>query len=143
MKLATVRTGDVAVIGGRGEPLLGEVQDRQRGRLTVSPWPNRRTCDRRPVTVAARDVLAHFRRRARVSAAETGDLALGDIRGRRFHARVTARAEQGELALDPLSPRINYFRARPRDLQTRWTITKPAIGMCVLRAPGDSERIAQ
>jgi hypothetical protein len=143
MKLANVRVGDVVAIGGRGEPLLADVRAKQRGRLTVAPWPNRRTRDRRPVTIAALDVLAHFRRRARASAAEIGDLVLVDIRGRRFHARVTARAGQGELALDPLSPRINYFRARPRDLQTRWTITKPAIGMCVLRAPGDSERIAQ
>ena len=70
MKLANVRVGDVVAIGGRGEPLLGEVRAKQRGGLTVAPWPNRRTRDRRPVTIAALDVLAHFRRRARPSAAE-------------------------------------------------------------------------
>ena len=65
-------------------------------------------------------MLAHYRRRARASAAGVGDLVLVDIRGRRFHARVTARPERGELRLDPLTPGINYFRARPRDLQDRW-----------------------
>ena len=53
MKLANVRAGDVVAIGGRGEPLLAEVRAKQRGRLTVAPWPNRRTRDRRPVTIAA------------------------------------------------------------------------------------------
>ena len=120
MKLAPVHAGDVVAIPGPYEPRLGEVRGKQRGRLTVAPWPDRRTRDRGAVTVSARDVLAHYRRRARASAAGVGDLVLVDIRGRRFHARVTARPERGELRLDPLTPGINYFRARPRDLQTRW-----------------------
>ena len=120
MKLAPVHAGDVVAIPGPHEPRLGEVRAKQRGRLTVAPWPDRRTRDRRAVTVSARDVLAHYRRRARASAADVGDLVLVDIRGRRFHARVTARPERGELRLDPLTPGINYFRARPRDLQDRW-----------------------
>ena len=120
MKLAPVHAGDVVAIPGQQEPRLGEVRTKQRGRLTVAPWPDRRTRDRRPVAVSARDVLAHYRRRARASAAGVGDLVLVDIRGRMFHARIIARAERGELSVDPLTPGINYFRARPRDLQTRW-----------------------
>jgi hypothetical protein len=120
MKLAPVQAGDVVAIPGPQEPRLGEVRAKQRRRLTIAPWPDRRTRDRRPVAVCARDVLAHYLRRARASAAGVGDLVLVDIRGRRFHARLTARAERGELGLEPLTPGINYFRARPRDLQTRW-----------------------
>jgi hypothetical protein len=102
MKLATVHAGDAVAITAAGEPRLGEVRTKQRGHLIVAPWPDRRTNDRGLITVAARDILAHYRRRARASAAEIGDLVLVDLRGRRFHARVTARAEQGELGLDPL-----------------------------------------
>jgi hypothetical protein len=65
-------------------------------------------------------VLAHYPRRARASEADVGDLVLVDIRGRRFHARVSARRERGELRLEPITPHINYFHARPHDLQTRW-----------------------
>jgi len=97
MKLAPVHAGDVVAIPGPQEARLGEVRAKQRGRLSVAPWPDRRTRDRRPVAVSARDVLAHYRRRARTSAAGVGDLVLVDIRGRRFHARVTARGERGEL----------------------------------------------
>jgi hypothetical protein len=104
MKLAAVRAGDVVAIPGPRDPRLGEVRAKHRGRLTVSPWPSRQTHDRGPLTVSARDVLAHYRRRARASAADVGDLVLVDIRGRRFHARVTARPERGELRLDPSPP---------------------------------------
>ena len=131
MKLAPVHAGDIVAIPGQQDPRLCEVRAKQRGRLTVAPWPDRRTRDRRPVAVSARDVLAHYRRRARASAAGVGDLVLVDIRGRRFHARITARAERGELGLEPLTPGINYFHARPRDLQTRWEAngsTAPEIG---------------
>ena len=120
MRLSSIHAGDVVAIPGPDEPRLGEVRAKQRGRLTVTPWPSRRTRDRAAVTVDAADVLAHYRRRARASVADVGDLVLVDIRGRRFHARVTARPDRGELRLDPLTPGINYFRARPRDLQTRW-----------------------
>ena len=128
MRLATVHTGDVVAIPSPGEPRLGEVRAKQRGRLTVTPWPSRRTRDRAAVTVAASEVLAHYRQRARASVADTGDLVLVDIRGRRFHARVTERPQRGELRLEPLTPHINYFHARPRDLQARWTPTKPTAG---------------
>jgi hypothetical protein len=122
MRLAVVRAGDVVAIAAPGEPRLGEVRAKQRGRLTVSPWwPSGRARERGPVTVAARDVLAHYRRRARASAADVGDLVLIDIRGRQFHARVTTRRARGELRLDPLTPNINYFHTRLRDLKTRWT----------------------
>jgi hypothetical protein len=80
---------------------------------------SRRARDRAWIAVPARDVLALYRRRARASAADVGDLVLVDIRGRRFHAR----AERGELRVDPLTPHINYFHARQRDLQTRWAAT--------------------
>jgi hypothetical protein len=128
MRLAAVHAGDVVAIAGPGEPRLGEVHAKHRGRLTVAPWPSRRTRDRGPLTVAAHDVLAHYRRRARASAADVGDLVLVDIRGRRFHARVTARPERGKLHLEPLTPHINYFHARPRDLQTRWAANGSATG---------------
>jgi hypothetical protein len=121
VRLAAVHTGDVVAIPGPGEPRLGEVRAKQRGRLTVAPWSDRRTRDCRPVSLSARDVLAHYRRRARASAADVGDLVLVDVRGRRFHAQVVARTERGELGLQPITPGINYFRARPRDLQTRWS----------------------
>jgi hypothetical protein len=120
MKLAPVHAGDVVAFPGPHGPRLGEVRSKQRARLTVAPWPDRLTRDRRPVAVSARDVLGHYRRRARAPDADVGDLVLVDIRGRLFHARVRAHAERGELNLDPLTPGINYFRARPRDLQTRW-----------------------
>ena len=126
MRLGAVHAGDVVAIPGPGEPRLGEVRAKQRARLTVAPWPDRRTRDRRAVSVSARDVLAHYRRRSGASAAGVGDLVLVDIRGRMFHARITARGERGELTLDPLTPGINYFRARPRDLQTRWAVNGPA-----------------
>ncbi len=116
MKPAPAHAGDVVATPSPQEPRLGEARAKQRGRLTVAPWPDRRTGDRRPVAVSARDVLAHYRRRARAAAAGVGDLDLLDIHGRLF----TARAERGELGLDPLTPGINYFRARPRDLHTRW-----------------------
>jgi hypothetical protein len=142
MRLAAVHAGDVVAIPGPAEPRLGEVRAKQRGRLTVTPWPSRRTRDRAAVSVTARDVLAHYRRRARASAADVGDLVLVDIRGRRFHARVTARPERGELHLDPLTPHINYFHARPRDLRTRWTSTKP-IGDSDPRLRGHREEVAE
>jgi hypothetical protein len=143
MRLAVVHAGDVVAIPGPGEPRLGEVRAKYRGRLTVAPWPSRRTADRGPITVAARDVLAHYRRRARASAAGVGDLVLVDIRGRRFHARVTARPERGELRPEPLTPQINYFHARPRDLQTRWTSTKPAVGVRDPRVRAQGEEVPE
>ena len=127
MKLATVRAGDIVAIPGPHEPRLGEVRAKQRGRLTVTPWPSATTRDRAAVVIAATEVLAHYRRRARASTAGVGDLVLVDIRGRRFHARVTARPDRGELELDPLTPNGNHFRARPRDLRARWTSTKQAV----------------
>jgi hypothetical protein len=136
MRLAAVHAGDIP---GPGEPRLGEVRAKQRGHLTVVPWPSQRTRDRAAVTIPAREVLAHYRRRARASAAGVGDLVLVDVRGRRFHARVAARPERGELRLEPLTPQINYFHARPRDLQTRWTRTKPAVGGCDPQAREQSE----
>ncbi len=122
MRPASIDTGDVLAIPGPGEPRPGDVPAKQRGRLTLTAWPKRRTRDYAAITVAASEVLAHYRRRARASAAAVGDL-LVDIRGRPFHARVTARAERGELGPDPLTPDINYFRARPRDPHTRWAAT--------------------
>ena len=88
-------------------------------------------------------MLAHYRRRARASVADVGDLVLVDIRGRRFHARVTARPERGELRLEPLTPHINYFHARPRDLQIRWTSTKPAASDVDARPLGHGEERAR
>lgn len=142
MRLAAIHPGDVVAISGPDEPRLGEVRAKQRGRLTVTPWPNRRTRDRAAVTVDAAEVLAHYRRRARASVAD-GDLVLVDIRGRRFHARVTARPERGELRLEPLAPSINYFHARPRDLQIRWTSTKPAVSDVDARPLGHGEERAR
>ncbi|MGH2948692.1 MAG: hypothetical protein ACRDPC_20955 [Solirubrobacteraceae bacterium] len=139
MRLAAVHAGDVVAIPSPGEPRLGEVRAKERGRLTVAPWPDRRTRDRRPIAVSARDVLAHYRRRARASAAGVGDLVVVDIRGRRFHARVT---ERGELALDPVTPGINHFRARPRDLQIRWTSSKPPLDVD-MRPRGQGEERAR
>jgi hypothetical protein len=127
MRLASVHTGDVVAIPGADEPRLGEVRAKHPGRLTVAPWPRRQESDRGWITLSARDVLAHYPRRARASDADIGDLVLVDIRGRRFHARVTARHERGELHLDPITPHINYFRARPRDLQTRWAANGSAM----------------
>jgi hypothetical protein len=121
VRLAAVHPGDVVTIPGADEPRLGEVRAKQRGRLTVAPWPDRRTRDCRPVSLSARDVRAHYRRRARASAADVGDLVLVDVRGRRFHARVIARTERGELGLQPITPGVNYFRARARDLHARWS----------------------
>jgi len=137
MRLAAVHAGDVVGIPGPVEPRPGEVRAKRRGRLTVTPWPSRRTRDRAAVTISAPEVLAHYRRRARASAADVGDLVLVDIRGRRFHARVTARLERGELELHPLTPNINYFRARTRDLQARWTSTRPAPGDSRPRSDGE------
>jgi hypothetical protein len=133
MRLAAVHPGDVVAIPGPGEPRLGEVRAKHRGRVTVAPWPSRQVRDRHWITVAARDLLAHYSRRARASEAGIGDLVLVDIRGRRFHARVTARPERGELRLEPITPHINYFHARPRDLQERWAangsaLTSPEVG---------------
>jgi hypothetical protein len=125
MRLGGVHAGDVVAIPGPGEPRLGEVRAKQRGRLTVTPWPSPRTRDRAAVSVPADEILTHYRRRARASAADVGDLVLVDIRGRRLYARVTARPERGEIELDPLTPNINHFHARTRDLQTRWTSTRP------------------
>lgn len=142
MRLASIHVGDVVAISGSDEPRLGEVRAKQRGRLTVTPWPSRRSRDRAAVTVDAADVLAHYRRRARASAADVGDLVLVDIRGRRFHARVSSRPERGELRLEPLTPHINYFRARPRDLQIRWTTTKPAVDLDA-RSHGQGEERAR
>jgi hypothetical protein len=143
VRLASIHPGDVVAIPGPDEPRLGEVRAKQRGRLTVTPWPNRRTRDRAAVTVDAAEVLAHYRRRARASVADVGDLVLVDIRGRRFHARVTARPERGELRLEPLTPHINYFHARPRDLQIRWTSTKPAASDVDARPLGHGEERAR
>jgi hypothetical protein len=120
MRLASIHAGDVVAIPGAGEPRLGEVRAKHRRRLTVSPWPSRQGRDRGWMTVSARDVLAHYPRRPPASEAEVGELVLVDIRGRRFHARVSARRERGELRLEPITPHINYFHARPRDLQMRW-----------------------
>jgi hypothetical protein len=120
MRLASVHTGDVVAIPGAAEPRFGEVHVKHRGRLTVAPWPSRRESDRGWFTVSARDVLARYPRRARAPEADVGDLVLVDIRGRRFHARVSARLRRRELRIEPITPHINYFRARPRDLQTRW-----------------------
>jgi len=44
--------------------------------------------------------------------------------------------------LDPLTPHINYFHARPRDLRTRWTSTKP-IGDSDPRLRGHREEVAE
>jgi hypothetical protein len=143
VRLAAVHAGDVVAIPGPGEPRLGEVRAKQRGRLTVAPWPSQRTRDRAAVTIAARDVLDHYRRRARASTAGVGDLVLVDIRGRRFHARVVARPERGELRLEPLTPQINYFHARPRDLRTRWTSTKPAVGVRDPRVRAQGEEVPE
>ena len=129
MRLAAVHSGDIVAIPGPGQPRLGEVLGKRPGSLIVAPWPNAHSRDRAAVNVLASEVLGHYRRRSRASVADVGELVLVDIRGRRFHARVTARPERGELELQPLTPGINYFRARPRDLQTRWTSTKPAAGV--------------
>jgi len=98
MRLAAVHPGDVVAIPGPGVPRLGEVRAKHRGRVTVAPWPSRRARDRHWITVAARDLFAHYPRRARASEAAIGDLVLVDIRGRRFHARVTARPERASCA---------------------------------------------
>jgi hypothetical protein len=142
VRLTSIHAGDVVAIPGPDEPRLGEVRAKQRGRLTVTPWPSRRTRDRAAVTIDAADVLAHYRRRARASVADVGDLVLVDIRRRRFHARVTERPERGELRLQPLTPHINYFHARARDLQTRWTTTKPLVDVGV-RPRGQGEERAR
>lgn len=127
MRLAAVHPGDVVAIPGPGVPRLGEVRAKHRGRVTVAPWPSRRARDRHWITVAARDLFAHYPRRARASEAAIGDLVLVDIRGRRFHARVTARPERGELRQEPIMPHINYFHARPRDPQERWAANGSAL----------------
>jgi hypothetical protein len=143
VRLSSIHVGDVVAIADPDEPRLGEVRAKQRGRLTVTPWPNRRTRDRAAVTIDAADTRAHYRRRARASIADVGDLVLVDIRGRRFHARVTERPVRGELRLEPLTPHINYFHARPRDVQTRWTSAKPAVGELDSPALGDGEERAE
>jgi hypothetical protein len=121
MSPAAIQTGDVVADPGLGKSRLGEVCAKEHGRLTVTPWPSRRTRERAAVTVVARDVLAHYQR----------------------PARVTASGEHGGVVLEPLMPHINQFRARSHDLQSRRTSTRPAVGECDQPAPGDSEEVTR
>lgn len=58
-----------------------------------------------------------------VSGVRPGDVVEVDKKGRTFHAIVRGYGS-GELRIQPLSPKINYFAATAREVIGHWRASK-------------------
>ena len=56
----------------------------------------------------------------RLQGIRAGDLVLCDVKGRRFHAEVTATPEGADLEIRPLVPAITYRHVSSRSVMEHW-----------------------
>jgi hypothetical protein len=56
----------------------------------------------------------------RLQGIRAGDLVLCDVKGRRFHAEVTATPTAAELEVRPLLPAVTYRRVTSRSVLEHW-----------------------
>lgn len=56
----------------------------------------------------------------RLNGVKVGDLVLCDVKGRRFHAEVTAVPGEGDLHVRPLTPAVTYRHVTARQVLEHW-----------------------
>lgn len=63
----------------------------------------------------------------RLSGVRVGDIVQCDVKGRRFHAEVTAVPPEGDLQVRPLTPAVTYRHVTSRQVLEHWRKTgRPA-----------------
>ena len=59
----------------------------------------------------------------RLNGVRVGDIVQCDVKGRRFHAEVTAVPGEGELQVRPLTPAVTYRHVSARQVMEHWRKT--------------------